>query len=177
MNFPGVIAGDPSVMKKLELAVKYRKPVDGHAPGLRGEDLCKYIAAGILTDHECFSCEEALEKIRFGMKILIREGSAAKNFEALSPLIEQCPQRVMFCSDDKHPNDLVLGHINQLVKRSIAKGYNIMKVLGCCTVNPVRHYNLDVGLLEQGDDADFLIADNLHDFNILATNIKGEKVA
>jgi len=177
MNFPGVIAGDPSVMKKLELAVKYRKPVDGHAPGLRGEDLCKYIAAGILTDHECFSCEEALEKIRFGMKILIREGSAAKNFEALSPLIEQCPQRVMFCSDDKHPNDLVLGHINQLVKRSIAKGYNIMKVLGCCTVNPVRHYNLDVGLLEQGDDADFLIADNLHDFNILATYIKGEKVA
>lgn len=177
MNFPGVIARDPSVMKKLELAVKYRKPVDGHAPGLRGEDLRKYIAAGILTDHECFSCEEALEKIRFGMKILIREGSAAKNFEALSPLIEQYPQRVMFCSDDKHPNDLVLGHINQLVKRSIAKGYNIMNVLRCCTVNPVRHYNLDVGLLEQGDDADFLIADNLHDFNILATYIKGEKVA
>lgn len=177
MNFPGVIARDPSVMKKIELAVKYGKPIDGHAPGLRGEDLRKYIAAGILTDHECFSYEEALEKIRSGMKILIREGSAAKNFDALSPLLEEYPTMVMFCSDDKHPNDLVLGHIDQLVRRSFAKDYDIMKVLRCCTVNPVRHYNLDVGLLNQGDDADFIVTDNLHDFNILATYIRGEKVA
>jgi adenine deaminase len=177
MNFPGVIGRDPAVMKKIELAVRYGKPVDGHAPGLRGEDLRKYIEGGITTDHECFSYEEALEKIRNGMKILIREGSAAKNFEALSSLIEEFPDSVMFCSDDKHPNDLVLGHMNDLVRRAVAKGYDIMKVLKCCTVNPVRHYNLEPGLLQQGDDADFILVDNLHEFNVHATYIRGEKVA
>jgi adenine deaminase len=111
------------------------------------------------------------------MKILIREGSAAKNFDVLSPLIVQYPEMVMFCSDDMHPNDLVLGHINDMVKRSTAKGYDIMNVLKCCTVNPVRHYNLDTGLLEPGDDGDFIVVDNLHDFNILATYVRGEKVA
>ena len=177
MNFPGVIAGDPSVMKKIGLAARYGKPVDGHAPGLRGEDLHKYINAGITTDHECFTIDEALEKIKYGMKILIREGSAAKNFEALSPLIGQYPGSIMFCSDDKHPNDLVRGHINDLVKRSVAKGHDIMKILECCTVNPVRHYNLQVGLLQPGDDADFIITHNLDDFTVLATYVRGEKVA
>ena len=177
MNFPGVIAGDPAVMAKIERAVHYGKPVDGHAPGLRGADLRKYIDAGITTDHECFSIEEAKEKIALGMKILIREGSAAKNFETLSPLIEQFPEMIMFCSDDKHPNDLVTGHIDQFVRRSVANGYDIMKVLRCCTVNPVSHYNLNVGLLRQGDDADLIVVDNLHDFTIQETYIRGEKVA
>jgi adenine deaminase len=177
MNFPGVIAGDAAVMKKIGLAKQYGKPVDGHAPGVTGEDLRKYVEAGITTDHECFTCEEALEKIRLGMKILIREGSAAKNFDTLSPLIDQYPGMVMFCSDDKHPNDLVTGHMNELVRRAVSKGYDIMNILRCCTLTPVRHYNLDAGLLQPGDDADFILADNMHDFNILDTFIKGEKVA
>lgn len=177
MNFPGVVFSDKLVMEKLALALKYGKPVDGHAPGLAGEQLEKYIKEGISTDHECFTIEEANEKIRLGMKILIREGSAAKNFETLSPLIDENPSMVMFCSDDKHPDDLVEGHIDLLVKRSLGKGYDLMKVLQCCTVNPVQHYGLDAGLLQPGDDADFIITDNLKDFNIRATYIRGTLVA
>jgi adenine deaminase len=177
MNFPGVLFKDPVVMEKLALARKYGKPVDGHAPGVKGSDAEKYIQSGISTDHECFTIEEALEKISYGMMILIREGSAAKNFETLAPLIGQYPDKVMFCSDDKHPNDLVHGHINELVKRAVAKGYNIMNILQCCTVNPVMHYKLDTGLLRVGDDADFIVTDNLLDFNILETYIRGVRVA
>ncbi len=177
MNFPGVLFQDKEVMAKLELAKKIAKPIDGHAPGVRGEDAKKYILAGISTDHECYTKEEALEKIRYGMKILIREGSAAKNFEALSSLIEEYPDMVMLCSDDKHPNDLALGHINELIIRALNKGYDLMKVLRCCTFNPVRHYGLEVGLLQKGDPADFMVVDNLKDFRIKASFIAGEKVA
>ncbi|MCX6245149.1 MAG: adenine deaminase [Bacteroidetes bacterium] len=177
MNFPGVIYGDSDVLKKLELAKKYRKPVDGHAPGLTGELAKKYIEAGISTDHECYSLEEAVEKIRYGMKVLIREGSAAKNFDALAELIREYPAEVMFCSDDKHPDDLVSGHINQLVKRAFSMGFDRMDVIRCCTVNPVRHYGLDAGLLQQGDAADFILVDDLDRFNILTTYIRGQKVA
>ena len=177
MNFPGVLFGDPEVMKKLELARNAGKPVDGHAPGLMGVDAEKYIHSGITTDHECFSLEEAREKIAFGMKILIREGSAAKNFEALWPLIDEFPGQVMLCSDDKHPNDLEAGHINGEVKRALAKGCNIMNVIRSCTFNPVNHYQLAVGLLQAGDPADFILVDNLSDFNILKTCVNGEIVA
>lgn len=177
MNFPGVLLNDSEVMAKLALAKKAGKPVDGHAPGVTGADAEKYIKAGISTDHECFSMEEAHEKIKYGMHILIREGSAAKNFETLYPLIDEFPDQVMLCSDDKHPNDLMDGHINLVVKRAIAKGLNIMNVLRCCTYNPVKHYNLDIGLLMVGDAADFIRVDNLHDFNVLDTYVNGQKVA
>ncbi len=177
MNFPGVLAKDPDVMAKLALARNIGKPIDGHAPGLKGEDARKYSLAGISTDHECFTIEEAREKIRYGMSVLIREGSAAKNFEELSPLFIEFPEKIMLCSDDKHPNDLVKGHINHLVKRALAKGYDFMDVIRSCTYNPVKHYNLEVGLLQAGDPADFIIVDNLRDFGILETYVDGIKVA
>ncbi|WP_256012500.1 adenine deaminase [Desertivirga xinjiangensis] len=177
MNFPGVLHGDPEVMKKIELAQKYGKPVDGHAPGLRGEALKKYVAAGISTDHECFTEEEASEKLQLGMKILIREGSAAKNFEALVALLNHYPDAMMFCSDDKHPDSLAEGHINQLCARAVAKGIDLFKVLKAACVNPVKHYKLKVGLLNSGDPADFIIVENLQDFTVLKTYINGTLVA
>ncbi len=177
MNYPGVIYEDAQVMAKLAAARKHNKPVDGHAPGLSGEDTIKYASAGITTDHECFTQSEALEKINAGMKILIREGSAARNFDELIPLISEYPQMIMFCSDDKHPDDLVSGHINLLVKRAITAGYNFMDIIRACTLNPVLHYKLDAGLLQPGDSADFIIVDNPEDLNITATYINGEKVA
>jgi adenine deaminase len=177
MNFPGVLYNNEEVMAKLALAKKYNKPVDGHAPGLSGKEIQKYINAGITTDHECFTLEEALEKISFGMKIQIREGSAAKNFETLVPLLKSHPDKIMFCSDDKHPDDLVEGHIDLLVKRAIQLGYDPITVIKVCTFNPVRHYKLDVGLLQPGDPADFAICDNLENVGILATYVNGEKVA
>jgi adenine deaminase len=177
MNFPGVLNGDPDVLGKIVLARKYEKPIDGHAPGLSGNDLEKYINTGITTDHECIRREEALEKIELGMKILIREGSASKDFEELIPIVEKHYESCMFCSDDKHPDDLVKGHINELVKRALARGIDVMKVLRVACVNPVLHYNLDVGLLRKGDSADFILVDNLENFNILKTYINGEVVA
>lgn len=177
MNFPGVLYDDTEVLAKIAAAKKAGKPIDGHAPGVTGEHAEKYIRAGISTDHECFSIEEAYDKIKYGMNILIREGSAAKNFETLSPLIDEYPDQVMLCSDDKHPNDLVHGHINLEVKRAIAKGMNIMNVLRSCTYNPVKHYNLDIGLLGVGDPADFIRVDNLSEFNILETYVDGQLVA
>lgn len=178
MNFPGVLANDPEVMEKIKIAKEFGKPVDGHAPGLRGKEAERYIAAGISTDHECFTLEEALDKLRFGMKIIIREGSAAKNFEALHSLIKTHPDLVMFCSDDKHPHELVKGHINLLVRRAIVeKGYPVIDVLRCACVHPVKHYKLDVGLLQPGDPADFIIVDDLHRLNVLQTYIKGTLVA
>lgn len=177
MNFPGVLAGDETVMKKIELAHRYKKVVDGHAPGLRGEAAKKYIAAGITTDHECFTAEEALDKLGLGMKILIREGSAAKNFEALIELMHSHSENMMFCSDDKHPNDLVAGHIDQLVKRALKKGIPLMNVLRAACVNPVKHYGMNVGLLQANDPADFILVDNLTDFNVLETYVNGDLVA
>lgn len=177
MNFPGVLSGDNEVIAKIAAANLAGKPVDGHAPGLRGNDAKRYIEAGITTDHECFALEEALDKIGFGMKILIREGSAAKNFEALSSLIDEYPDSVMLCSDDRHPNDLTAGHINELVIRALSKGYDFMNVIRCCTLNPVIHYGLPVGLLRQGDPADFIVVDDLRQFRILATYVDGRMVA
>ena len=177
MNFPGVLFSDPEVMKKIASAKQYNKPVDGHAPGLRGEDARKYIAAGISTDHECFTAEEALDKLNLGMKILIREGSAAKNFEALIGLMNEHYENMMFCSDDKHPDSLALGHINQLCARAVAKGIDVFKVLQAACINPVEHYKMDVGTLQPGDPADFIIIKDLTGFEVLATYINGEKVA
>jgi len=177
MNYPGVLFDDAEVLAKIQHAKNANKPIDGHAPGLRGNDVSKYIAAGISTDHECFSYDEALEKLQKGMKIIIREGSAAKNFEALIDLLPTHFENMMFCSDDKHPDDLLLGHINQLCARAIAKGIDVFKVLQVACVNPVQHYNLDVGLLQKGDFADFVIVDNLKDFNVLETYINAELVA
>lgn len=177
MNFPGVLHKDTEVMKKLAAASRYDKPVDGHAPGLRGEQAKEYIESGISTDHECFTAQEALEKLHYGMKIIIREGSAAKNFEALIELLNSYEDRIMFCSDDKHPDSLVEGHINQLCARAVAKGIDVFKVLKAACINPVHHYILDVGLLRQGDPADFIIAEDLKEFNIVQTYINGQLVA
>ena len=177
MNYPGVLFDDADVLEKIQHAKDNHKPIDGHAPGLRGDDVTKYIAAGISTDHECFSYDEALEKLHKGMKVIIREGSAAKNFEALIELLPEHFENMMFCSDDKHPDDLLLGHINQLCERAIAKGIDVFKVLQAACVNPVKHYNLEVGLLQKGDDADFIVVDSLKKFNVLETYINGELVA
>ncbi len=177
MNFPGVLNGDEEVFKKIAAAKKYHKPIDGHAPGLKGEAARKYIDAGITTDHECFTIEEALDKLSHGMKILIREGSAAKNFEALIPLLHDHPEMIMFCSDDKHPDSLVDGHINILCNRAVAKGINVFNVLMAACINPVLHYKLDVGLLRETDPADFVVVDDLENFNVIATYIKGIQVA
>ena len=177
MNFPGVLEGDEDVMKKIASAKKHNKPVDGHAPGLRGEDAKKYIAAGISTDHECFTAAEALEKLAFGMKILIREGSAAKNFEALVDLMQEHSENMMFCSDDKHPDSLVNGHINLLCERAVAKGVDVFKVLQAACVNPVLHYKLNVGLLRTNDAADFIVVQDLNSFKILQTYMDGILVA
>lgn len=177
MNFPGVLQEDEEVMKKIAAAHRQLKPVDGHAPGLRGEAVKKYIGAGISTDHECFTMEEALDKLQNGMKVIIREGSAAKNFEALIGLLHEFPKQMMFCSDDKHPDSLVLGHINQLCARAINKGVKLFNVLQAACINPVLHYNLDVGLLGIEDPADFILVSNLTDFKVLQTYIDGELVA
>jgi adenine deaminase len=172
-----VLFKDKEVMKKIAAAHQLNKPVDGHAPGLRGEDAKKYIDAGISTDHECFTKEEALDKLRYGMKIIIREGSAAKNFEALIDLLNDFPDMIMFCSDDKHPDSLVLGHINQLCARAVAKGINVFKIIKAACVNPVLHYELEVGLLKEGDAADFIMVKDLKEFDVLQTYINGELVA
>jgi len=176
MNFPGVLNEDEEVMKKIASAHHLLKPVDGHAPGLRGDDAKKYIAAGITTDHECFTKEEALDKLQNGMKIIIREGSAAKNFEALIDLLHEYPNQMMFCSDDKHPDSLVEGHINQLCSRAAAKGIDLFKILQAACVNPVFHYKMNVGLLRVGDPADLILVKDLENFKVLQTYIDGELV-
>ncbi len=177
MNFPGVLADDPEILRKIAFSAKANKPVDGHAPGLSGEGLKKYVEAGISTDHECSTLSEGEEKVNLGMKILIREGSAAKNFNALIPLMGTHPEMLMFCSDDKHPDELAKGHINQLVQRSLTLGYDVIDVLRAASLNTIKHYKLNVGLLQEGDDADFIIVDNLEEVNVLKTYIKGECVA
>jgi adenine deaminase len=177
MNFPGVLHEDEEVMKKIAAAKRYNKPVDGHAPGLRGDAAKKYIAAGISTDHECFTAEEALDKLNYGMKILIREGSAAKNFEALIGLMNEHYAQMMFCSDDKHPDSLADGHINQLCARAVAKGIGVFKVLQVACINPVLHYNMQVGLLRTNDAADFIVVNDLNNFEVAQTYINGELVA
>jgi len=177
MNYPGVIFEDKEVLAKLAAAKELGKPIDGHAPGVRGVDIAKYITAGISTDHESFTYEEALEKLSLGMKILIREGSAAKNFEALIALLPLFADRMMFCSDDKHPDDLIEGHINQLVARALKKGCDLFDVLKVACINPVEHYGLDVGLLKVGDPADFIICEDIENFKIKATYINGKMVA
>lgn len=174
MNFPGVLHNDPEVMKKIAAAHRAGKPVDGHAPGLTGAMAKQYIEAGISTDHECFTLEEAVDKLSYGMKIIIREGSAAKNFEALAELIDDHPNMIMLCSDDKHPDSLVEGHINQLCERAVAKGLDVFNVLKAACINPVKHYSLHIGTLRVGDPADFIIVEDLTHFKVLQTYIDGQ---
>lgn len=177
MNWPGVLFQDPVVYEKLAVAQRLGKPVDGHAPGLKGEQAKDYIAAGISTDHECFTRKEAEDKLAHGMKILIREGSAAKNFEALIDLLPEHWEQMMFCSDDKHPDNLVVGHINKLCARAVAKGMDLYKVLQVACLNPVEHYQMPIGQLRVGDPADFVVANSLETFDIDTTYLNGEKVA
>lgn len=176
MNYPGVLFDDAEVLAKIAAARAAGKPVDGHAPGLRGEDAKRYFAAGISTDHECFTLDEAIEKAHLGVKILIREGSAARNFDALHTLINSHPKQVMFCSDDKHPDELLLGHINKLVARAVGLGYDVFDVLRAACIQPAEHYQMQSGRLRIGDPADFILVENLTDFNVLATYIKGKAV-
>ncbi|WP_158855864.1 adenine deaminase [Lunatibacter salilacus] len=177
MNWPGVLASDPLVEQKLALAKKYGKPIDGHAPGLRGEKAAQYVLSGISTDHECVSYTEALEKLKLGMKIAIREGSAAKNFDALIDLMDDYSENLMFCSDDKHPDSLLEGHINTLVARAVAKGKDIFDVLKVACLNPIEHYSLEVGSLQLNDPADFILVKDLKHFEVLQTYINGKLVA
>jgi adenine deaminase len=176
MNFPGVILDDEVVYLKLQIAKKLNKPVDGHAPGLTGEKLEKYVHAGISTDHECSTMEEAMEKISLGMKVLIREGSAARNLNSLKRLFLSDPTMIMLCSDDLHPEMLKTGHINKLVAGLIAEGYDIFDVIRSATINPSEHYSLGAGLLRTGDNADFVVVDDLGKMNVLETWIKGKRV-
>ncbi len=184
MNYPGVIFYDKDVHAKLEVAKRLGKPIDGHAPGLMGEQMRKYFKGGdekndllITTDHECFKLEEAEEKLALGVKIMIREGSAAKNFEELIPLLKKYPKQIMFCCDDKHPDSLIENHINSHVKRALHKGHDLYDVLRASSINVMEHYNLPVGKLQQGDSADFIVIDSIADFNIIETYIKGQLVA
>jgi adenine deaminase len=177
MNYPAVIHRDAEMMQKVRAAHHVNKPVDGHAPGVTGSDLQQYISAGISTDHECVTYHEGLEKLKSGMKVIIREGSAAKNFDALIPLLNLFPKQIMFCSDDKHPDDLLLGHINQLVLRAINQGYDLYDVLHAACVLPIKHYQLPVGQLKVNDDADFIVINNLKEFKVKQTFIKGNCVA
>jgi len=176
MNWPGVLNRDAEVMAKIKAAIDRGKPVDGHAPGLRGDLAGRYAAAGISTDHECFTLDEALDKIKAGMTIIIREGSAARNYDALHPLLGLHPDRIMFCSDDKHPDDLVKGHINLLAARSLAQGYELFDVLTAMCIRPVEHYNLPVGTLKTGDPADFIIVQDIQEFRVEETWIDGKCV-
>lgn len=177
MNFPGVINNDKKVHDKLAVAKKHDAVIDGHIPGITDDKLIKYIAAGISTDHECFSYEEAVTKIKSGMKILIREGSAAKNFDELFPLISEFNKMCMLCTDDSHPDDIIkYGHINKIIKKGINKNLDIFDLLTCATINPVNHYKLPVGLLRENDPADFIIINNLKDFEIIETVINGNIV-
>ena len=177
MNWPGVLHRDAEVLEKIALAHRYGRPVDGHAPGLRGADAARYASAGISTDHECFAADEARDKLAAGMQILIREGSAARNFDALIELVPAHYAQLMFCSDDKHPDTLLLGHIDQLVRRAVALGYDVYQVLQMACLNPVAHYHLPVGQLRVGDPADFILVDNLTDFRVQQTYLNGELVA
>ncbi len=177
MNFPGVINKDPEVMQKIAVARNYGRKIDGHAPGLRGRDLDLYLEAGISTDHETITYDEGKEKLQKGMKLLIREGSAAKNLMELAPLINEFPELCMFCSDDMHPDDIQKGYINEMVKRLLNKGFDIITLLRCTTLNPANHYDIDTGLLQKNDRADFVIIDNLEDFNVLCTVIEGKAVS
>jgi adenine deaminase len=178
MNFPGVIHKNKQVYAKLDAAKRLGKPIDGHAPEISGDNLVAYAAGGITTDHECMTIAEAEAKIALGMTVQIREGSAAKNFDDLLPLLANYPDKIMFCSDDKHPDDLLKnGHIDTLARRAVAKGYDPIDVLRICSLTPIRHYKLDVGLLQLGDDADFVVVNNLTDFAVKSTFIRGEKVS
>lgn len=177
MNYPGVLHQDPVVMAKIAAARRASKPIDGHAPGLRGSQARQYAQAGMSTDHECFTAEEALDKLVAGMKILIREGSAAKNFEALIGLLPDYASHLMFCSDDKHPDSLVAGHINDLARRAVARGYDVLDVLQVACANPVRHYHLETGLLQKGDPANFIVLEDLQNFRVRQTYINGQLVA
>ena len=177
MNFPGVLHQDPEVMQKIKAAHAIGKPIDGHAPGLMGDLAKQYIAAGISTDHECFTIEEALDKLSFGMHILIREGSAAKNFEALHELIDDHPKKIMLCSDDKHPDSLLEGHINQLCARAVAKGINLFNVLRAACINPVIHYQLPTGYARVNDPANLILVEDLTHFKVIETYIDGQLVA
>lgn len=177
MNWPGTVNQDELVMEKIRISKKYGKPIDGHAPGLKGELAEKYVSAGPSTDHECITAEEALGKLKLGMKIAIREGSAAKNFKALIDLIDEYPEMIMFCSDDKHPDNLAISHINELASRAVAKGKDLFSVLQAACLNPIAHYAMNVGQLREGDPADFILVKDLKEFQVISTYIDGEKVA
>jgi len=177
MNYPGVLNNDKEIIEKINISKRYNKKIDGHAPNLRSDNLKKYISYNIDTDHECSTIDEALEKINYGMKIQIREGSAAKDFESLHYLIEMFPNKIMFCTDDSHPNDLInIGHINKIVKQSKKYNHNIFNILNASSVNAINHYKIPVGYLEVKQPADFIIVNNLDEFDILQTYIDGELV-
>ncbi len=176
MNYPGVVYENAEIIRKINIAKEKNKRIDGHAPGLSGEDLKKYVEAGITTDHECSTIKEAKEKLNLGMKIIIREGSAARNLDALKELFKTDPEKLMLCSDDLHPEMLEKRHINKIVAKLISEGYNKFDIIRSATINPAKHYNLDAGMLRPGDNADFILVNDLGRMDVLETWIEGNKV-
>ncbi|MEM8913013.1 MAG: adenine deaminase [Planctomycetota bacterium] len=176
MNYPGVIGGDPQVHQKIQAAKNARMRIDGHAPGVRGADAVAYFRSGISTDHECTTLEEAIEKLDLGVMIQIREGSAARNFDALHSLLRTHAERLMFCSDDKHPDDLLVDHIDGLCRRALHEGHDLFDILHAACVAPVQHYDLNVGQLRVGDPADFIEVASLEELRVARTWIEGECV-
>lgn len=177
MNYVGVVGKDQEIVRKLQAAQKLKKPVDGHAPQLSGEQLRAYVAAGISTDHECSTEAEALEKLALGMKILIRDGSAARNYPRLKNLLKTHPDQVMCCTDDAHPDDIIArGHIDKFLRWGAADGVSVHDLVRACCFNPADHYGLKIGQLRPGDPADFILVDNLRDFTVKRTVINGECV-
>lgn len=200
MNFPGVISGDEEVIRKLEIAQEKAKVIDGHAPLLNGEDLDKYISYGISTDHECSNIEEAFEKKNKGMKIMVREGSSAKNMEALLKEnnrlnywieYEQAGNDVdttldenlsnspfdFLVSDDINAKDLLNGHLNILVKKAVEYGLSVTEAIKMVTLNPAKHYGLNSGEIAPDKIANFSLVDNLEDLNVKKVWVHGELVA
>ncbi len=172
MNFPGVIGQDPDVIEKLEVAHAHKKPIDGHAPMLSGTELCSYVAAGISTDHESTTPSEAFEKRRLGMKIMMREGSSAKNLKALAAVGGD-----FIVSDDKDPEDLVEGHVDKMLLKAIEYGIDPVKALKMVTLNPAEHYSLNNGNLVPGKAADMVIVDDIEKLNVKKVYIDGKLVS
>lgn len=170
MNFPGVILKNYEIMKKIAVAKKYEKPIDGHAPGLSGADLKAYCDQGISTDHECTSLEEAQEKQNLGMKIMIREGTAPKNLKALLGLDYD---RCFLVSDDLHAEDLQKGHIDCLLKKAVSHGIDPVKAVKMVTINPAEHYSLNNGVIAPQRAADIVLVDDLSQFSVKKVFIDG----
>src|SRR5450755_717044 len=180
MNMPGVLRGDEQVLAKIMATQRHGLVIDGHAPGLSGHDLCAYATAGVMSDHECTTLEEARQRIRLGMWLMIREGSAARNLDALLPLVKELhPPRVFFVTDDRDPQDLTTrGHIDSMVRRAIELGLDPVEAIRLASYNTAQYFRLhDRGALVPGGVADMVVLDDLRAFQVESVYKEGVLVA